>query len=66
MPDLDSITYLQLAGLAITWLAAVLFWFYRIRVATGTDRDMFLLIGSVGGCIALTLVQFIFLMIRLG
>jgi len=66
MPDLDSITYLQLAGLAITWLAAVLFWFYRIRKATGTDKDMFLLLGSVGGCIALTLVQFIFLMIRLG
>lgn len=66
MPELDPIAYLQLAGLGITWLAAVLFWFYRIRVATGTDRDMFLLIGSVGGCIALTLVQFIFLMIRLG
>ncbi|MEM1353371.1 MAG: hypothetical protein AAGH88_00660 [Planctomycetota bacterium] len=66
MPDLDPIAYLQLAGLGLTWLAAVVFWFYRIRVATGTDRDMFLLIGSVGGCIALTLVQFIVLMIRLG
>ncbi len=66
MPELDPIAYLQLAGLAITWLAAVLFWFYRIRKATGTDRDMFLLLGSVGGCIALTLVQFILLMVRFG
>ena len=66
MPDLDTLTYVQLAGIAVTWLAAVLFWFYRIRKSRGTDRDMFLLLATVGGCVFLTLIQFIGLMIRLG
>jgi len=66
MPDLDNLAILQLAGLAFTWLAAVLFWFWRIRKSTGTDRDMLLLLGSVGGCIFLTLIQFLGLIYRLG
>lgn len=66
MPDLDPLAYLQLAGLALTWLAAVLCWFWRIRKSKGTDRDMLLLLLLVGGCIFLTLIQFIGLMIRLG
>lgn len=66
MPELDNLAYLQLAGLGLTWLAAVAFWFWRIRKSTGTDRDMLLMLVSVGGCIFLTLIQFIGLMIRLG
>jgi len=66
MPDLDPLAYLQLTGLGITWLAAVIVWFWRIKVSTGTDRDMFILFGAVGGFIFLTLIQFIGLMIRLG
>ena len=66
MPDLDPIAYLQIAGIAVTWIAAVLFWFWRIRTSTGTDKDMLVLLGLVGGSIFLTLIQFIALMIRLG
>lgn len=66
MPDLDPLAYVQLAGLAFTWLAAVLFWFWRIRVSKGTDKDMLVLLVSVGGCIFLTLLQFIGLISRLG
>lgn len=66
MPDLDALAYLQLAGLAITWFAAVLFWFWRIKKSKGTDRDMFIMLGSVGGCIFLTLIQVIVLMVRFG
>lgn len=66
MPELDNLAYLQLVGIAVTWLAAVGVWFWRIRVSTGTDRDMFVMLGTVGGCIFLTLIQFIGLMIRLG
>ena len=66
MPDLDPLAYLQLAGLAVTWLAAVLCWFWRARTSKGTDRDMVVLLLLVGGCIFLTLIQFIGLMIRLG
>ena len=66
MPELDPLAYFQLAGLAATWLAAVLFWFWRVKKSKGTDRDMFIMLGSVGGCIFLTLIQFIGLMIRLG
>lgn len=66
MPELDNLAYLQLVGLAFTWLAAVVVWFWRIRKSTGTDRDIILLLVTVGGCIFLTLLQFIGLMIRLG
>ena len=66
MPDLDTLAYLQLAGLGLTWLAALLVWFWRIKVGQGTDRDMFIMLGLVGGFIFLTLIQFIGLMIRLG
>jgi len=66
MPELDPLAYFQLVGLGVTWLAAVLVWFWRIRVSTGTDRDMLVMLGTVGGCIFLTLVQFIGLMVRLG
>jgi Kef-type K+ transport system membrane component KefB len=66
MPDLDTLAYIQLAGLGLTWLAAVLCWFWRIRVAKGTDRDMFIMLALVGGCIFLTLLQFIGLIYRLG
>ena len=66
MPELDALTYLQLTGFAVTWLAAIGFWFWRIRASTGTDKDMIQLLLLVGGCIFLTLVQFIALMARLG
>lgn len=66
MPDPDPIAYLQLAGLALTWLAAVAAWFWRIRKSTGTDRDMLIMLALVGGCIFLTLIQLIGLMVRLG
>ena len=66
MHELDPLTYFQLTGLGLTWLAAVGVWFWRIRKSTGTDKDMFLMLGLVGGCIFLTLIQFIGLMIRLG
>lgn len=66
MPELDPLAYLQLAGIAVTWLAAVVAWFWRIRKSTGTDMDMLILLLTVGGCIFLTLIQFIGLMIRLG
>eukprot|EP00752_Nemacystus_decipiens_P014091 g12527.t1 len=49
MPDLDTLAYVQLAGLGLTWLAAVLAWFWRIKVGKGTDRDMFIMLGLVGG-----------------
>lgn len=66
MPELDPLAYLQLAGLGLTWLAAVMAWFWRIRVSQGTDKDMFIMLGLVGGCIFLTLLQFIGLIYRLG
>ncbi|MEM9347346.1 MAG: hypothetical protein AAGB26_12090 [Planctomycetota bacterium] len=50
----------------MTWSAAVLVWFWRIKVGKGTDKDMFIMITLVGGCIFLTLVQFILLIYRLG
>lgn len=66
MPELDNLAILQLVGLGLTWLAAVLVWFWRIKVAKGTDRDMFIILGLVGGFIFLTLLQFIGLIYRLG
>ncbi len=66
MPELDPLAYIQLLGLGLTWLAAVVVWFWRVRKSTGTDRDMFLMLGLVGGCIFLTLIQFIGLMVRFG
>lgn len=66
MPDLDTLSILQLSGIALTWLAAVAVGVYRIRKTTGTDRDILLLFGLVGGCLFLTLIQFIALMIRVG
>lgn len=66
MPDIDLLAYLQLAGLGLTWLAAVLCWFWRIKVAKGTDKDMFIILGLVGGFIFLTLLQFIGLIYRYG
>lgn len=66
MPDLDLLTTLQLAGIALTWVAAVVTMVWRIRKSTGTDRDIFLLFGLVGLCIFLTLIQFIALMVRVG
>lgn len=66
MQELDTLTVLQLAGIAVTWLAAVGVGVWRIRRTTGTDRDILLLFGLVGACIFLTLVQFIALMIRIG
>ena len=66
MPDLDPLAYLQLAGLGLTWLAAVLAWFWRIKVSKGTDKDMFIILALVGGFIFLTLLQFIGLIYRLG
>ena len=66
MPELDTLSYIQLTGLAITWLAAVAFGVWRIRKSTGTDRDILIILGLVGGCIFLTLLQFIGLIYRLG
>ena len=66
MPDLDTLAYIQLAGLGLTWLAAVLAWFWRIKISQGTDKDMFIMLGLVGGFIFLTLLQFIGLIYRLG
>ena len=66
MPDLDTLAILQLAGLGVTWLAAVLCWFWRIKTSKGTDRDMFIMLALVGGFIFLTLIQFIALIYRLG
>lgn len=66
MQELDTLTVLQLAGIAVTWLAAVGVGVWRIRRTTGTDRDILLLFGLVGACIFLTLIQFIALMIRIG
>lgn len=66
MPNLDLLAYLQLAGLGLTWLAAVLCWFWRIKASKGTDKDMFIILALVGGCIFLTLLQFIGLIYRLG
>ena len=66
MPDLDTLAILQLAGLGVTWLAAVLCWFWRIKTSKGTDRDMFIMLTLVGGFIFLTLIQFIALIYRLG
>lgn len=66
MPELDNLAIFQLVGLGLTWLAAVLVWFWRIKVAKGTDRDMFIILGLVGGFIFLTLLQFIGLIYRLG
>ena len=65
MPDLDPLTYFQLAGLAFTWLAAVGCLFWRIKVSKGEDRDIFIILGLVGGLIFLTLIQFIGLIYRL-
>ena len=66
MPELDTLAIIQLAGLGLTWLAAVLCWFWRIKVAKGTDKDMFIMLGLVGGFLFLTLLQFIGLIYRLG
>ncbi|MEO0475881.1 MAG: hypothetical protein AAF085_07925 [Planctomycetota bacterium] len=66
MPDLDPIAYLQMIGLGLTWLAAVAAWFWRIKVGQGTDKDMFIMLGIVGGFIFLTLIQFILLIYRIG
>lgn len=66
MPDLDPVAYFQFLGLGLTWLAAVLAWFWRIKASEGTDRDMFIMLALVGGFIFLTLIQFIALIYRLG
>ena len=66
MPDLDTLAILQLAGLGVTWLAAVLCWFWRIKTSKGTDKDILILLAMVGGFIFLTLLQFIGLIYRLG
>ena len=66
MPELDTLAIIQLVGLGLTWLAAVLAWFWRIKVAKGTDKDMFIMLGMVGGFLFLTLLQFIGLIYRLG
>ena len=66
MPPLDTLTLIQLVGIAVTFLAAVGVGVWRIKRTTGTDRDILLLFGAVGAFIFLTLVQFIALMIRLG
>ncbi|MBX2852070.1 MAG: hypothetical protein KTR15_10030 [Phycisphaeraceae bacterium] len=66
MPEIDLLAYFQLAGLGLTWLAAVLAWFWRIKVSQGTDRDIFIILAMVGGFIVLTLLQFIALIYRLG
>lgn len=66
MPELDTLSYIQLAGMGATWFAAVLLWFWRARKSTGTDRDMLVLLAVVGGSIFLTLIQFVALMVRLG
>lgn len=66
MPELDALAQLQLLGLGLTFLAAVVMWFWRIKKSTGTDKDILILMALVGGCVFLTLIQFIGLMIRLG
>ena len=66
MPELDNLAIFQLVGLGLTWLAAVLAWFWRIKVSKGTDKDIFILLAMVGGFIFLTLLQFIGLIYRLG
>lgn len=66
MPELDLLAYFQLAGLGLTWLAAVVAWFWRIKVSKGEDRDIFIILALVGGFIFLTLIQFIGLIYRLG
>jgi hypothetical protein len=66
MPEIDTLAYVQLAGLGLTWLAAVLAWFWRIKAGKGTDRDMVIMLALVGGFIFLTLLQFIALIYRLG
>ncbi|MEM6260568.1 MAG: hypothetical protein AAF711_07490, partial [Planctomycetota bacterium] len=66
MPDLDPLAYFQLAGLGVTWLGAVLVWFWRVKVGKGTDKDMLVMLALVGWFIFLTLVQFILLIYRLG
>lgn len=66
MPELDTLAIIQLAGLGLTWLIAVLCWFWRIKVAKGTDKDMFILLALVGGFLFLTLLQFIGLIYRFG
>ena len=66
MPELDPLAYIQLAGLGLTWFIAVLCWFWRIKVAKGTDKDMFILLALVGGFLFLTLLQFIGLIYRFG
>ena len=66
MPDLDTLAIIQLVGLGLTWFAAVLAWFWRIKVSKGTDKDILILLLLVGGFIFLTLIQFIGLIYRLG
>ncbi|XAL97939.1 hypothetical protein OT109_10040 [Phycisphaeraceae bacterium D3-23] len=66
MPELDTLTIVQLIGIAATFSLAIGVGVWRIKRTTGTDRDILLLFGSVGACVFLTLVQFIALMIRLG
>ena len=66
MPELDNLAIVQLVGLGLTWLAAVLCWFWRIKVSQGSDKDIFILLAMVGGFIFLTLLQFIGLIYRLG
>lgn len=66
MPELDNLAILQLVGLGLTWFAAVLAWFWRIKVSKGEDRDIVIIFLLVGGFIFLTLIQFIGLIYRLG
>ncbi|MEM9415842.1 MAG: hypothetical protein AAGA29_10245 [Planctomycetota bacterium] len=66
MPELDTLTIIQLGGIATTFLLAIGVGAWRIRRTTGTDRDILLLFVGVGGCIFLTLIQFVALMIRHG
>ena len=66
MPETDLLAYVQLAGLALTWLAALGCLFWRIKVSKGEDRDILIILALVGGFIFLTLLQFIGLIYRLG
>lgn len=66
MLPLDPTTKLQLFGIALTFFAAIAVGVWRAKVNTGSDRDVATLFILVGGCIFLTVVQFIAIIARLG
>ncbi len=66
MLELDTLSFIQLVGVALTFLATVAAGVWAIRKNTGTDHDILRLFLAIGAGVFMTLIQIIAIMIRVG